>query len=118
MTYHISVSLADQTVWFFFSIVVGALIMLVYTLTHGIARILFSHPLLIAVSDVFCFILIFAIEFGCVIFLPQNTLRWFYLLGQIIGGIVFRLLVSPHFYAVFRWIDKKKTKITKLPKIP
>jgi len=103
----LTIPLADQTLWFLFSIVVGAVIIAIYALLHCIGRINGSNHLFTALWDVAFFLITASIEFGLIIFLPQNRMWWFHILGQIICIVLLNLLCSSC-YSSCRNILRKK----------
>ncbi len=90
----LDVGLAGQTVWFGWAMCVGALAMLLYTLVRGITRRCNAFWAVFA-ADLFYAALLFGLEFCFLVLLPHNKLRWFYLVGQLIGAVLFWCTAAP-----------------------
>ena len=99
-------ALSSQTVWFFGSIGVGAAAMLLYTLMRIFTRKMKKSFVAVAVWDILFFVLLTAMEFSFILMLPQNALRWFHILGQILGGVFFWATLSPFLFHLSMFFDK------------
>jgi hypothetical protein len=100
-------ALWGQTGWFLGSLVVGAAAMLLYTIIRAFTRTINRWPFVVAAGDVLFFVLLGVLEFMFLYILPQNALRWFHLLGQILGGILFWVTLAPLCFGIFVFCDQK-----------
>ena len=104
--YLFGAALSGQTVWFLGSAVVGAAAMLLYTLVRVFTRGLPKGSVAVALGDILFFVLLAALEFVFLFLLPQNALRWFHILGQVLGGALFWLTLAPFCFKLFLWFKK------------
>lgn len=96
----LDVPLAGQTVWFGWSVAFGAAAMLLYTLVRALTRRARRGPVL-AAADLLFALLLGGLEFGFLVLVPQNKLRWFYLVGQLLGAVLFWSTAAPVFFRFF-----------------
>ena len=99
-------ALSGQAVWFLGSVVVGAAAMLLYSLVRVFTRGMKKTSVAVALGDIIFFALLACLEFLFVFMLPQNAFRWFHLLGQVLGGILFWLTLAPFFFRFILTISK------------
>lgn len=104
--YLFGAALSGQTVWFIGSAAVGAAAMLLYTVVRVFTRELPRGSVAVAVGDIFFFVLLAALEFVFLFLLPQNALRWFHILGQVLGGMLFWLTLAPVCFKLFVFLKK------------
>jgi hypothetical protein len=93
------VPLSQQTIWFLWSLVLGAVCMLIYTVLRVALGSTKKNGIVVLVDIIF-FLVVALLEFLFVIMLPMNSMRWFYVAGQVIGGAIFRAGFSPYIFMV------------------
>ena len=102
----LNVPLASQTLWFVCSMGVGAVAALLYTLLRSFTRRLPRRSIGVAAGDAFFWLVIAALEFAVILSMPQNRFRWFHLLGQGIGAILFWLTMAPFVFRISSTLTK------------
>lgn len=100
--YLFGAALSGQTVWFLASVGFGAASMLLYSFVRSFTRNLPKVSFAVLVGDIIFFILFTLLQFVFLFIIPQNDLRWFHVLGQMIGGIIFWLLIAPMVFDIIK----------------
>ena len=93
------VSAAQQTLWFAAAIFVGGLDILIYVMLRAVARQVKTRAFTIA-ADLLFFLVVAVFEFIFITQLPFNALRWFHLVGHIIGAVIIWFELAPFLFRI------------------
>jgi len=97
------IPLAQQTLWFLMSLLLGGGIAAFYALLRAVTHRLPRRSVGTALGDCFFCMAMGAMEFVFILMLPANAFRWFHFVGQVIGAVLLRITVGR---MIFRGADR------------
>ena len=105
----------NREVWIFLmSVLCGGVVMLIFDLFRAVRRALKTGNVITAVSDVvFCLIAMFC-SVACVWNVNNGIFRIYELVGSILGGIFYFLLLSRWIFKIFLFLIENILKFVRL----